>query len=189
MLRDVYIDALLNKLEDKTYRDYAFDALRIFRSGPCTISGNCDISIPLIDIYCQLPRGLELNLIDLIEAALAWQRILSNKLLYRFVKINNFPKRDSDIVGNNLIVKELKELYPDQIIDAEFSGGKFGADGFIEFAEPPISRRILFPLEVGYCKSDQILTHIFKHQCFARFPYKHKFIVLFEDTDFVPIEL
>lgn len=189
MLRDTYIDALLEKLDDKSYRDFAFDALKIFRSGPCLIQGDRGISIPFIDIYCQVPKGIEKNLFDLIEAAIAWQRVLSNKLKYGFILCKSAPKRDADKDGNSAILKELISLYQNDIVNAEFCGGNFGSDGYIEFKNPPIATKKIFPLEVGYCKSDQILTHIFNLQCFARFPYNYNFIIFFEDIEYKAIEL
>ncbi|VFQ45925.1 hypothetical protein [Desulfoluna butyratoxydans] len=189
MLRDVYVDALLERLDDKKYRDYAFEALKIFRAETCTLSDNNGIEIPFIDIYCQLPKNMELNFIDIIEASLAWQQILLGKLQYGFISIPDQAKKDADIEGNNSIISNLVNLYPGQIIEANFTGGNFGADGYIEFAKPPISKKTIFPLEVGYCKSDQIMTHIFQNQCFARFPYDYAFIVIFEDTEFKPFEI
>ncbi|MFH1673638.1 MAG: hypothetical protein ABIF87_09490 [Pseudomonadota bacterium] len=153
------------------------------------IENDSGISYPFIDFICQTPKKMEINLIDQIEASLLWQRILSNKIQYRFILCKETPKKDSDIEGNNSIISDLVSLYPEYIRDAEFHGGKFGADGFIEFIKPPLSSKKHFPLEVGYCKSDQILTHIFENQCFARFPYGYRYIVIFEETEYQPVEL
>ncbi|GIU31080.1 hypothetical protein TUM4637_22460 [Shewanella hafniensis] len=180
MFRQVYIDGLLEKLEDQEFRDYAFNALKIFRSEPWSIDDGDTVSMPFIDIYCQKPKGMEINLIDWIEAALAWQRVLSNTMIYKFIQCPALAKKDANIKGNNQIISSLTELYSGIIKDSGFYGGNYGADGHIEFFKPPLSNNTYFPLEVGYCSSDQINTHIFTNNCFARLPYNSEYIVIFE---------
>lgn len=95
------------------------------------------------------------------------------------------------------------------MLEAKYYGGGHGADGRIAFARPFISAgldaslpppadtadlaysqphqhsratRTSFPLEVGYCRPDQIFFHIATERCVARFPYDCCYIVFVENV-------
>jgi len=172
MLRETYIEALLDQLEaDNFYRDNIFKLTQKFRMQKPKIDIPNEGSIFLIDIFCQRPRGSVIDLFDWINASNLWSNILCGELKYRFLSTSDIPQKDSDTEGNNNILKELVKTSPEQIKNAEFWGGKFGSDGFIEFFSPPINEITNFPLEVGSCRTDQLITHLGENHGFARMPY------------------
>jgi hypothetical protein len=58
----------------------------------------CDI--PFIDVYCQSFRTDLITFEDMILAAIAWQKILHGKTIYRFTEVREPPYSDKDISSN-----------------------------------------------------------------------------------------
>jgi hypothetical protein len=171
---------------------------------------NREIAIPFMDIYCQNDNYAAIHFEDLAMAAIAWQHILRGKLIYRFIEVGEAPQADKAKFHNKAILivaadqyRARNNLYCFKSVD--FWGGTQGADGFIRFAEPlirnfkgrplakpgeasppdilqpPISGSCTdFPLEVGYCRPDQLEMHLLKTGCVARFPYGYNILVFLE---------
>lgn len=166
-------------------------------------------SIPFRDLYCQTPYKEIVRFEELVITALAWQDVLYGDLIYRFLPTDAPPFPDHDLPGNNRIldglVKKFRKRYG--LMSSEFIGGRYGSDGHVEFSKPLITRfrgypenplnqksqQIsqnlptpkngvckLFPLEIGYCRPDQMEWHLGLSRCVARFPYGHNVIVFFE---------
>ena len=213
-LRNAHREAIANRLqEDKQWRDYAFGALEIVERNPSIAVNFNDGSrqeLPFWDIYCQTSPRAEISLEEKIMTGIAWQHVLHGKYIYIVYQVRDKPKSDADIQGNNDILQDMVRRYRPVFADAEFWGGTQGADGRITFKEIAIKncwgiegRREdqldlaklsgpkkgicqQFPLEVGYCRPDQIDTHLMDSRCVARFPYGYDLVIFLEDLTDTP---
>ena len=213
-LRSAHREAIAEKLqEDKQWRVYAFEALEIVEHNPTitvTFSDGSHQELPFWDIYCQTHRRDQIALEEKIMTGIAWQHILRGKYIYTVYQVRDKPKPDADIQGNNDILQDMVRRYKPAFTSAEFWGGTQGADGQITFKEiaiknfwgvegdrkdrldlsklsgPKHGRRQHFPLEVGYCRPDQIDTHLMDSKCVARFPYGYDLIIFLEDLTDTP---
>lgn len=166
--------------------------------------------IPFMDVYCQISRGDLVTFEDLVMTAIAWQKVLSQELIYRFIEVRDSPHPDRSDGLNRAILQDMVGHYATRgvhsIKSADCWSGTQGADGYIEFEEPfighfsgcsidallkdiackpskPIwSQCTYFPLEIGYCSPDQLEQHLSISRCVARFPYGSEYIVFLEST-------
>lgn len=208
-LRNAHREAIAHRLqEDKQWRDYAFGALEIVERSPSiivTFSDGSHRELPFWDIYCQTFPRAEITLEDKIMTGIAWQHVVHGKYVYIVYQVRDKPKPDADIQGNNDILRDMVHRYQPVFANAEFWGGTQGSDGQIMFREtaikdfwghegqpgerldlakisgPKTGRCKRFPLEVGYCRPDQIDTHFMDSKCVARFPYGYDLIIFLED--------
>ena len=193
-------------MNDPLHQKYIIDSLRVLRAKPCLHVNRADGStykIPFEDVYCQAFSEDVVTAEDRVATALAWQDVLAGRLVYRFIEVGGLPCQDKDLEGNKTILADMVLQYNAMGVyglkDADFWGGKQGADGFIEFESPFIDGfegyalgangevseckglietrcSTKFPLEVGYCKPYQIIFHLSTERCVARFPYGHSYI-------------
>jgi len=141
-----------------------------------------EISIDVKKYFHQVPEWTETSIENDLIASKLWQDILKEVIVYRIQESPHcFGDRNED---NDVLVKSYIECVPGgHIKSAYFKGGGHGADGAIVFHEPCIKKTTHFPLEVGYCTSDQFLYHLLTSHCIARLPYGCDHIIYFETLE------
>lgn len=164
--------------------EYYGRMLSVFNKHKCHISSLDSPELIFYPFVCQLWEGRDCTCIeeDLI-CAYIWQKVIHNKITY---KIQETPKcfKDDQIKENDNLVKSYVEHCKDSgVIAAEFIGGNQGADGFVEFSNPPNENNTIYPLEIGYIKPTQFYYHITHSKCIARLPYDSDYIVYFENLE------
>ncbi len=189
--------------QDPVWRDYSMGALEILEGGPfLRIHTDEEVhDFPFKIIFCQAFRTDLVMLEELILTAIAWQRVLNRELIWRCIEVRDPPCADKQVAMNTDILKDMMGVYKSEhaITAVEVWDGNFGADGYVEFHRPFISdfratkingpavepiegRCRRFPLEIGYCRPDQVLWHLEESKCIARFPYGSRWIVFLEDV-------
>ena len=172
---------ILKSINDAIKSDYtkALNMIDVFTNF-CTLNPiGCD-PIEIKDYFHQIWEAREDTIEDLYICSILWQRILNGNIKY-IIQETPCCFSDKEIDKNRELVKSYVDCVATiDIIDADFWGGTQGADGFIKFKEPPIFRQTHFPLEIGYCSSDQFLYHIGMNNAIARLPYGKEYIIFFE---------
>jgi hypothetical protein len=173
----------------------------------CKYDDGNRLKLPLMDIYCQTAQLVSVCLEDLVITAFAWQKILQGEIIYDFIQVREPPYPDKEADKNRAILHDMVASYQQRglyhLKEADFWGGTQGSDGYVEFDRPFINdfrggscdemRREInpaspvirgeckrFPLEVGYCLPNQMLTHLAESRCVARFPYGYNVIIFLE---------
>lgn len=211
--KNAMLNGVVQRLKtDRAYRDVACKAMDCFQGDP-KLWGFFDtgekFSMRFKDVYVQALSEDSISFEETILAAFAWQLILNGELIYRFIHVRSEPFKDEMMAENQDILDDAVRYYHEanafDIREAKFYGGKEGADGFVEFAAPfvnglgqstnangtpvgpprgKVGEKTFFPLEVGYCRPHQVIGHLAKYGCVARFPYGYDKIVFIEDTKF-----
>ena len=142
-----------------------------------------EISIDVKNYFHQVPEWIDTSIENDLIASKLWQDILRGVIVYR-IQESPFCFGDKHTKDNDELVKSYIDCVPgNHIKSAYFKGGGHGADGVIEFYEPCIKKTTHFPLEVGYCTSDQFLYHFLTSHCIARLPYCCNHIIYFETLE------
>lgn len=168
-------------------------ALSVYKKD-CTISQICpDSGKPLVlsikPYFQQSWDGKKDKMEESILCAFLWQHILSGQLDY---SIQESPQchTDNEIQLNDELVKSYVYCVPSSEIESAcFVGGTQGADGHIKFKKPPIKNITCFPLEIGYCHATQFYYHFVMSRSIARLPYGMDYIVYFENTKSMSLEM
>ena len=172
------------------------------------VEGHAMAEIPFTDIYCQKHAHFE-RFEERVMTALRWQDILLGNIIYRCVQVREAPHADADVDANRALVQDMVRHYREagvyDMVGADFWGGKNGEDGYVEFARPfivgfsgaptdgvgnfgpkyrrgiPVDGRVRrFPLEIGFCKPDQMDWHLQQSAGVARLPYGTDWMVFLE---------
>ncbi len=182
-------------IKDVVWRKFAMDALKLIKATPPVIYGKHEtgetFEVPFRDLFCQTFRSDLVTLEDELYVAVAWQKVLAGKLVYRILHVRETPRRDANTVGNQAILTDMVDYYRERapetvpIVSAYFQGRGHGEDGIIDFSRPFVTggKRTNFPLEVGYCMPDQMFFHLSQCRCVARFAYGSDKIVFFENLE------
>lgn len=209
-VRSAFKSRIRHMLEDPSLREVVWQAISVYRKDPYLLVSREDGSsyeIPFADVYCQVWRADSVCFEAEVAAALAWQDILAGRLVYRFIEVREPPQPDKEIEANREILKDMVSVYNEagvyDLKGADFWGGTQDEDGYVEFNSPFIDGfegfsldelggvqdrvvveglkgSLMFPLEVGYCESHQMVKHLSLAKCVARFPYKHPYIVFLQ---------
>lgn len=180
-----------DKMIKKSYKNFfesnleiSSKMMQVFDKHRCHIGCADSPELIFYPFVCQLWEGRDSTLIEEdLMCAMLWQKIIQNKVTY---KIQETPQcfGDDKIKENQSLVKSYVTNCLDAGIErADFWGGKQGADGFVQFKEPPLKEHTRFPLEIGYIKPSQFLYHLSMGGCIARLPYNSDYIVYFEDVE------
>ena len=209
--RKVLHAEVIRIMEDPVRRDVAFAALAVLDEAPALHFSTDDghqVEIPFMDIWCQGQRAPLFE--ERVLTAMAWQDVLRGKYIYCFIQVQREPFKDAQIFENRALLKDMVAHYQSRglydFVDADFWAGNNGADGFVEFAAPPIrdfkgvstdvdgqpnsvqrpdeptinGTATRFPLEVGFCLPDQMAFHLARNGQVARLPYGHDWMILLE---------
>lgn len=168
-------------------------ALSVYKKD-CTISQICPrkkepLILSIKPYFQQNWDGKKDKMEESIICSFMWQRILRGDINY---SIQETPQcySDNEVEANDQLVKSyINCVRGNKIIDACFIGGTQGADGHIQFKKPPMKRSTCFPLEIGYCHATQFYYNIMVNGSIARLPYGMDYIVYFENTKSMSLEM
>jgi hypothetical protein len=159
-------------------------ALKCYVSNDCTVETINSPKIIIKEYFCQLFDRIKITLVQKMICATLWQMILNEQLVY---SIQETPKcySDKEILDNKNLVKSYIDCVLDEngnktIKNADFYGGVYDEDGFIEFINPPKHKKKCYPLEIGFCRPTQFFYHLMRSHSIARLPYNHEYIIYFE---------